>query len=834
MSIPGDPLLAQQWHLHNPTGGLLDLNVFGVWNPDQGQSYNGAGTRTVVIDNGVDYNHPDLAPHYSTRVDYDFSDGDADPLGVASDAHGTAVAGLIGAAANGIGGVGVAYGTDLVGYRTYGIISNFWLFNVIDAIHDAAVVAHGDVANISQGIANDYISEFGVGYNPGRFDEIEASIRLAVDQGRGGLGMTIVKSAGNSRGDLYDVNADDWTNDTRQVVVAAVNQNGGVSSYSSYGSAILVSGFGTPGQVLTTDRTGSAGYVNGDYFNGFNGTSAAAPMVAGIVCLIYEANPDLGWRDVQSILAASARHVGSSFGSAPSGSERYAWTWNGADTWNGGGQHYSNDYGYGLVDGLAAVRMAETWFATGTDAAITANQATSIMDVLNGAVVVPDGNPAGRTFGGSADANDIVDRVTVAMTFSTRSTGDLDLFLTSPSGTVSQLVDNAGQSNDFNGTWTFETQAFRGERAAGTWSVRAVDADGGDTISISDIVITTFGSAGTGDRYLFTNEYSNYAGLTGHARTISDTNGGNDTISAAAVGSASTIRLDGSAGLIDGVGVSFSGIENAIGGDGNDIIIGNIGANQLIGMRGDDTLNGYGGNDILDGGDGNDRLNGQNGNDEIHGGSGFDAMIGGAGTDTMTGGSGNDRFNGGGGGDVLFGGLGLDEMLGGGGNDLLSGHRGRDILDGQGGLDTLRGGGGNDMLAGGAGIDRLYGGDGADTLTGGAGVDTFYFSAVSESPLGAFDTVTSFDNPGASAGDLFNLSAIDGNVAADGNQRFDFGGSQGAGALAKGAGFLWFTNDAGDTYLNANNDARADVDFRVLIEDGVVVASAYSANDVIL
>ena len=59
----------------------------------------------------------------------------------------------------------------------------------------------------------------------------------------------------------------------------------------------------------------------------------------------------------------SARHVGSAVGGGIAGAERYAWGWNGADTWNGGGQHFSNDYGYGLVDALAAVRLAETWLA---------------------------------------------------------------------------------------------------------------------------------------------------------------------------------------------------------------------------------------------------------------------------------------------------------------------------------------------------------------------------------------------------------------------------------------------------------------------------------------
>lgn len=343
---------------------LLDLNVLGVWNPAEGPSYTGAGILTLIIDNGFDYNHSDFT-NYSQYLDYDFVLNSLDPFGQSSDSHGTAVAGIIGAAADGTGAVGVAFDTEMVGYRVAALIGDDWLQDIRDAINDAAVSAMADVVNISQVIANDASSEFGFGYDSVRFDEIETSIATAVELGRSGLGMTIVKSAGNSRADSYDVNADDWTNDTRQVVVAAVDQDGFVSSYSSYGAAVLVSGFGTPGEVVTTDRTGAAGYNSTDFTSGFNGTSAAAPMVAGVVALVYEAEGGLGWRDVQSILAASARHVGSEVGGGIAGDERYAWAWNGANDWNGGRMHFSADYGYGLVDALAAVRLAETWLLAG-------------------------------------------------------------------------------------------------------------------------------------------------------------------------------------------------------------------------------------------------------------------------------------------------------------------------------------------------------------------------------------------------------------------------------------------------------------------------------------
>jgi subtilisin-like proprotein convertase family protein len=784
MALPTDPLLSSQWHLRNTTPGLLDLNVFAVWDPFEGPAYTGVGTRTVVIDDGFDYNHVDLAPTYDTFLDYDFEFNTLDPFGGAGDAHGTAVAGIIGAAANGTGVVGVAHGTSLVGYRTAGIISDAWLQDIRDAIHHAAMSAQGDVANISQGIANDTASEFGVGYAAVRFDEIETSIGTAVGSGRGGLGMTIVKSAGNSRGADFDVNADDWTNDTRQVVVGAVDQNGFVSSYSSYGAALLVSAFGTPGQVLTTDRTGGAGYNLTDYTSGFNGTSAAAPMVTGVVGLMYDADPGLGWRDVQSILAVSARQVGSEVGFGIAGSERFAWGWNAAGTWNGGGQHFSNDYGYGLVDALAAVRLAETWRLTGTAAATNANEFSNYMDVLNSTVVLPDGDPAGLVFAGNAAFDDVVERVTVQMTFSTTWTGDLEVFLTSPDGTVSRLIADTGGSNDFSGTWTFESQAFRGERAAGQWLVRVADDAGGDTLTVSDIVIRTFGAATLDDRYVFTNEYSDYAGVGGHATAIVDLNGGTDTVNAAAVSSSSNIRLDGTAGWIDGVAVSFANIEHAIGGDGHDTLVGNASANQLWGMRGSDVLNGGAGADVVRGGTGNDRivdddfvnfdyLDGSDGVDTIDYSlvtfaSGLVTIDIGAGLTSVSGGNtetvvGFENVWGSQGGEVIRGTTGVNVLLGLGGDDRIVDHDfvNFDFHDGGAGIDTIDYssvafasgvvtidiGAGLASVTGGntetiLGFENVWGSQGGEVIRGTTGANVLRGNAGNDSLYGLYGTDT--------------------------------------------------------------------------------------------
>ena len=138
--------------------------------------------------------------------------------------------------------------------------------------------------------------------------------------------------------------------------------------------------------------------------------------------------------------------------------------------------------------------------------------------------------------------------------------------------------------------------------------MRVVDDGPIDELVVGDIVVRIHGADTVDDRYVFTEEYSEHAGVAGHATDIVDPNGGSDTVNAAAVRSASTIRLDGSAGSIDGVAVSFDGVEHAVGGDRNDRLVGDAADNTLCGMRGRDLLDGGLGVDRLCGGTGFDRF----------------------------------------------------------------------------------------------------------------------------------------------------------------------------------------------------------------------------------
>ncbi|MEM6762716.1 MAG: S8 family serine peptidase, partial [Pseudomonadota bacterium] len=717
MAVPNDPLFSQQWHLRNNNG--LDLNVVDVWN-----DYTGAGVDVFVFDDGFDYFHADLDDNYDTTRDRDFGGNDDFPFGFSTDSHGTAVAGIIGAEANNnYGGVGVAYDSTLVGMRDFGNnITTFEAFvQVLPSVFNLSLARGADVINISQGLANTPVSVMGALFSQAEMDAVGAAIDNITENGRGGLGTVIVKSAGNSRGTAYDTNGSFWSADTKQVVVAAVLENGNVTSYSSFGASNLVSGFGSPlqGEVVTTDRRGSAGYDNGDFTFGFNGTSAAAPMVAGVVALMLEANPNLGWRDVQDILAASARHVGSDIGAGPSGSELYRWSFNGADDWNGGGMHFSNDYGYGLVDAQAAVRMAENWHVgartvIGERARVSDNEGSSIERIVFPGGETLDGTPRGGNTNGTVGSETYnlnesfdlkVERVEVTIDFSTTYIADLDILLISPDGTrsilINDLVANVTQrGNDFDGVWTFQSQAFRGESSAGQWQLLLRDDASGDETVIRSIELRSFGKRieRNDDRLIYTDEFSEYANINGRSKVLRDTDGGIDTVDASAVTTASIIDIQANkTSRIDGVELKTrgAGVDHIIGGDGDDFLTGNARKNQIVGGRGDDMIDGRGDADRMTGGEGNDSYVVDNAGDRTieRRGEGTDEV-----TTTMNlalennvedlimrgsaqRGTGNRESN---------------EITGNAVNNIIVGERGGDKLFGRAGNDKLVGDEGND------------------------------------------------------------------------------------------------------------------------------------------
>jgi Ca2+-binding RTX toxin-like protein len=322
------------------------------------------------------------------------------------------------------------------------------------------------------------------------------------------------------------------------------------------------------------------------------------------------------------------------------------------------------------------------------------------------------------------------------------------------------------------------------------------------------------------------------------------------------------------------------------GGAGADEIYGAAGNDSITGGAGDDVLSGGTGHNVLWGNDGNDTFLGGAGTDSFSGGAGSNTVTyelsyagvsvdlatntasggdaagdtfsfiqnvtGSAYNDALTGDANANHLDGGAGNDLIWGGEGNDTLVGGHGADVLSGGTGIDTADyskspsavtvdlalgtGSGGdaqgdklssienvtgsafNDHLTGSNAANQLSGSAGNDILIGGAGADTLTGGDGADTFVFKTADSTP-GHADQITDFSH---AQGDHIDLSGIDANTQASGDQHFTYiGGS----TFTDVAGQLHYANHLleGDT----NGDGKADIQIHVNV-------ASLSAGDLIL
>ena len=227
--------------------------------------------------------------------------------------------------------------------------------------------------------------------------------------------------------------------------------------------------------------------------------------------------------------------------------------------------------------------------------------------------------------------------------------------------------------------------------------------------------------------------------------TMVDGGANADRVSYERVATPLTLEFDGS-----GSGVKVNGtprvvgIEELVGGAGNDAMIGDGNANVMSGGPGDDTIDGHGGIDDLDGGPGSDTVS------YASESAGVVVSLG-AGTGGPSGAV-----------DVLRN---FEGATGGSGNDVVVGTDASEHFSLGAGDDQINAGGGNDIVDGGDGNDLLRGGEGSDVLAGGAGSDTVtYDERTSGEPV----TVSLAAGTGGSAGENDALSAIEDVVATPG------------------------------------------------------------------
>jgi serine protease len=316
--VPNDPGYTDQWHYFAPTAGNYGVNAPSAWDLTTGSS----GIYVAVLDTGI-LNHADLSGRWTGGYDMISDDlvandgdgrdnnpqdpGDWITLAESSSGyfagcrvtnsswHGTHVAGTISAATNNSSGVaGLNWVSQIVPVRVLGKCGGY-LSDIADGIRWAAGLPVTGVP------ANAYPAQV-INMSLGGGGTCEATYQNAITDVYN-AGATIVVAAGN---ESMDAGGFRPANCNNVITVAATDRYGDQAHYSNFGSVVEISApggdtrFANSG-VLSTLNDGTTGPGNDNYVY-YQGTSMAAPHVAGVASLMYSLNPSLSPAQVSSIL----------------------------------------------------------------------------------------------------------------------------------------------------------------------------------------------------------------------------------------------------------------------------------------------------------------------------------------------------------------------------------------------------------------------------------------------------------------------------------------------------------------------------------------------------
>jgi len=324
------------------------MNVIGAWK----KGYTGKGVVVSIIDDGIEYTHPELVANYDPKASYDFNSNDGDPMpryntgphwntyntedsNWYDNKHGTRCAGEVAAVGNNSHcTVGVAHEASIGGIRMLdGEITDMTESRSLRHARD-----HIDIYSVSWGPEDDGLALDG----PGKLTKEALKEGAAV--GRDGKGSIIVWASGNGGAKDDNCNCDGYTNSIFTIAVGSANSAGHRPWYLESCASTLVSTYSSGDRKL--DKPIITSDLSSGCTDRHTGTSASAPFVAGFIALALQANPNLTWRDVQHLLVKTSslsKLTGEDFMT------------------NGAGYQYSHDFGFGIINGGALVELAETW-----------------------------------------------------------------------------------------------------------------------------------------------------------------------------------------------------------------------------------------------------------------------------------------------------------------------------------------------------------------------------------------------------------------------------------------------------------------------------------------
>uniref|UniRef100_A0A3B3BUC8 SPC3 n=1 Tax=Oryzias melastigma TaxID=30732 RepID=A0A3B3BUC8_ORYME len=433
------PLSAQQHCRDDSKGCQPGMNIEGAWR----MGYTGKGVVVSVLDDGIEREHPDLEPNYDPLASYDVNGQDQDPTpsypDKAANYHGTLCAGMIAAAANNsLCTVGVSFRARIGGVRMLaGDVTD-----IVEAQSLSFRPQYIDIYLASWGPEDDGATVEGPGYLT------RLALQNSVQTGRHGMGSVFVGASGNGGRAGDHCSCDGYSNSIYTISISSTSRHGHHPDYLEQCSSTLAAAYGGE-ETQTCRRT-------------LSGTSLSSSVAAGILALMLEANPSLTWRDVQHIIVRTSKadHL-----TAPD------WHRNGA------GYKVSHLYGFGLLDAEGMVKEAESWKQVPPQHECVEDAAIQLSRLIHpGSVLTSEYETKGCS--GEAPQHVVyLEHVVVRVTISHSRRGDLSITLTSPSGTVSQMLANRPLDNSTEGfqDWEFMTVHCWGEQAAGKWTLKIQD-----------------------------------------------------------------------------------------------------------------------------------------------------------------------------------------------------------------------------------------------------------------------------------------------------------------------------------------------------------------------
>ncbi|XP_075031829.1 proprotein convertase subtilisin/kexin type 4 isoform X2 [Calonectris borealis] len=436
--VPTDPWFHKQWYMNNDINP--DLNILTAWS----KGYTGLGVVLTVLDDGIEKDHPDLSANYDPLASYDFNSNDPDPQPryAAGDEnrHGTRCAGEAAAAANNrICGAGVAYNAKVGGVR----MLDGPITDMVEAQSLSLRSQHIHIYSASWGPEDDGKTVDGPGVLA-----TEAFYRGAT-KGRGGLGSVFIWASGNGGINYDNCNCDGYANSIYTLSVGSVLAGGQRPWYSEGCSAILTTTYSSrTTSEVTTD-------LHHRCTDKHTGTSASAPLAAGMIALALEANPALTWRDLQHLVIRASK---------PAHLQAEDWAVNGV------GRKVSHHYGYGLLDAGLLVEMAKAWTGTRPQQRCSVKALHAPRNIGSKLTVSTD---ISFCLGRTKHIHSL-EHVQVQLSLSYSRRGDLVIALTSPMGTTSMLVTMRPYDTSQQGykDWTFMSTHFWDENPNGTWTLR--------------------------------------------------------------------------------------------------------------------------------------------------------------------------------------------------------------------------------------------------------------------------------------------------------------------------------------------------------------------------